>query len=227
MDDPPIATTASHHLTIVDAVWEDGPRAGGWIAERLGPFGPTVGHAVPLGYETYAVLPGTDGADDGYLPALDALLGVLGGFTGERPVHCGMWDGWSWWFEPGTDPGRGAGVYWDEGANPTQEEIDRAVAEAREHFVALCVERPAIAPLALPYRDYYVWTGPLRSATAFRHEPHNPPSLIWPEDRSWFVGIPIYSNEIAIAGSSAVIDAVVTGLHARRATTDDNLDSDD
>ena len=31
-----------------------------------------------------------------------------------------------------------------------------------------------------------------------RAMPHSPPSLIWPTDRAWFIGIPIYTAEIAI-----------------------------
>jgi hypothetical protein len=73
------------------------------------------------------------------------------------------------------------------------------------------------------------WRGPLESITAFRHHPHNPPSLIWPEDRSWFVGIPIYSDDIAIGGSVGLIDALtaVPRLQTRRAARGDLLDIDD
>ncbi|HEY6890873.1 MAG TPA: hypothetical protein VI300_23930 [Solirubrobacter sp.] len=80
-----------------------------------------------------------------------------------------------------------------------------------------------------PERAYYLWSGPLRSAMAFRHETNSPPSLIWPEDRTWFVGTPIDSSEIAIAGPSKLIDAVLdnTRLSTRRATPDDDLDIDD
>ena len=42
-------TVVCPHLVAVDAAWDDGPDAGRWIADRLGPFGPSVGHAVPLG----------------------------------------------------------------------------------------------------------------------------------------------------------------------------------
>jgi hypothetical protein len=57
----------------------------------------------------------------------------------------------------------------------------------------------------------------------------SPPSPIWPEDRSWFVGTPIYSNEIAVAGSRELIDTVLhdNRLSTRRATPDDDLDIDD
>ena len=64
---------------------------------------------------------------------------------------------------------------------------------------------------------------------AFRHESNSPPSLIWPEDRAWFVGTPIYSNEISVASASELIDAVLHDdrLSTRRAAPDDELDIDD
>ena len=145
-----------------------------------------------------------------------------------------MWDGWGWWYDTGADPrtapGIWVGIAWSEGdERPAQEEIERARADAREELVAERVERPDVEPLELPFRRYYLWTGPLRSATAFGHQPHDAPSLIWPEDRSWFVGVPIYSNEIAVAGATVVVESVLDDprLTARRATPDDVLDTDD
>jgi hypothetical protein len=48
----------------------------------------------------------------------------------------------------------------------------------------------------------------------------------WPDDRSWFVGLPIYTNEIAVAGTAAMADALLVAprLDARRATSDDVFD---
>ena len=199
-----MVTVVSPHLTAVGATWDEGPEAGRWIAERLGPFGPSLGHAVPLGYAAHAVAPipfdgdAEDVAHVGPLAILDILLDLLGPFTGDQPVHSGMWDGWGsfFWDAVGPDPG---------------------------------VERPDAEPLELPHRQYHLWTGPLRSATAFRHEPFVQPSLIWPEDRAWFVGVPIYTNEITVAGPRAVIDAILGDprLDARRATPADVLDGDD
>jgi len=233
-----VVTVVSPHLVAVDAAWDDGPDAGAWIADRLGPFGASVGHAVPLGYPAYAVVPipleDDPDADCGCLPAIEALLDVLGPFTGDQPVHCGMWEGWGWWYDTGADPRTAPGmavvVSWPQGdERPAQEETDRALADAREELAAERVERPDVEPLDLPHRRYYLWTGQLRSATAFRHQPHDPPSLIWPEDRSWFVGVPIYTNEIAVAGTTVVVDALIADpqLSARRATPDDVLDTDD
>jgi hypothetical protein len=233
-----VINIVSMHLVAVDAVWDDGPDAGRWIADRLAPFGPSVGHAVPLGYAAYAVVPipadDEPEGDRGPLSVIEALLDVLGPFTGDQPVHSGIWEGWGWWYDTGADPRKAAGmqvlIAFPEGEDrPAQDEIDRVVAEAREEMAAQRVECPDVEPLDLPNRRYYLWTGPLRSALAFRHEPHNPPSLIWPEDRSWFVGAPIYTDEIAVAGTAAVLDAVVADprLNARPATPDDVLAGDD
>jgi hypothetical protein len=52
-----VVTVVSPDLLAAGAAWDDGPGAGSWIAERLGPFGGAVGHAVPLGYAGYAVVP--------------------------------------------------------------------------------------------------------------------------------------------------------------------------
>src|SRR4051794_7412593 len=166
--------------------------------------------------------------------ALEALLDVLEPFTGEQVVHSGVWDGFGWMYSTGEDPrtapGMAAHVAWpSDGPPPTQGERDRALAEARELMAADRVEAPDAEPLRLPHRDYYLWSGPLRTALAFRHEAQSPPSLIWPEDRSWFVGAPIYTNEIAVAGPEAVIEAVIADarLGARHATPSDDLDSYD
>jgi hypothetical protein len=239
-----VVTVVSPHLLAVDAAWDDGPDAGAWIADRLGPFGPSVGHAVPLGYEAYAVVPvpaphfdcercppvPADAVERESLPVIEVLLEVLGSLTSDQPVHFGMWEGWGWWYDTGEDPRTAAGmgvlILFSADDDRSAQEKDRALAEAREELAADRVECPDVEPLELPARRYYLWTGGLRSVMAFGREP---PSLIWPEDRSWFVGAPIYTNEIAVAGTTVVVDAVVDDprLNARRATPDDVLDIDD
>ena len=133
--------------------------AGRWIADRLAPFGPSVGHAVPLGYAAYGVVPvpWDDDADDdhGPLSVIEVLLDMLARFTGGQPVRCGMWDGWSWWYATGTDPriNTGVGVSWPERYRPTQEAIGRARAEAQRVVAALeelACERQAGAVAAEP-----------------------------------------------------------------------------
>lgn len=167
--------------------------------------------------------------ETGYLPVLDALLDVLGRFTGEQRVHAGMWDGWGWWHAPGEDPAAGVQVCWDEGQSPSRAEIDIARAQARAWAATTSVQRPDVEPLVLPHRTYYVWTGPPTAVTAFRDCATDPPSLVWPEDRAWFVGAPIYTNEFAVAGTTEIIAAVLADarLEGRRATTHDELDGED
>jgi hypothetical protein len=65
--------------------------------------------------------------------------------------------------------------------------------------------------------------------TALRDKWEDPPSSVWPQDRSWLLGAPIWTNEIALAGTKPLIEAVVGDprLNARDATPDDALDIDD
>src|SRR4051794_28496180 len=120
-----VVTVVSADLLAVGAGWEDGPRAGEWIAERLAPFSDAVGHAVPLGYPAYAVvpIPFQDASETDCAPLIvtDALVDLLAPFTGEQSVHCGVWEGWPWWHRTGSHPsaaqGMGVGVAWPEDAS--------------------------------------------------------------------------------------------------------------
>lgn len=198
--------------------WDETPEVGGWIAERLAPFGPTVGHAVPLGYEAYVVVA---------VERFGELIGALGRFTGDQPVHCGMWDGFGWWRTPGARSE--IGLYWEEGYEPTPEDIESALARGRAWAAAREIPRPAVELLRLPHRDYYLWTGPLDTALAFEGVDADPPSLVWPDDRSWFLGVPIYTNEVAVGGSSGLAASLLAeaALGARVVQVDDVLDGDD
>jgi hypothetical protein len=231
-----VADVICPFLTAVGARWDDGPEAGRWIVDRLAAFGPTVGRAVPLGYEAYAVVPvqwdqHEDDDDYGPLSVVELVLDALEPFTNGQFVHCAMWDGWSWWYPTGADPRVNAsvGVFWSDEERPSQEWIDRTRAEGVESVAAHSVEEPNAERLDLTERKYYLWTGPLASAMAIGHEPQNPPSLIWPDDRSWFVGAPEYTREIAVAGTDSMITALLADSRrgARRASSEDVLDIDD
>lgn len=225
----------SPHLAAVGAAWADGPAVGGWIADRLGPFGFTLGHAVPSDYEAYAIVripPVSDDPQvgDRSVETMLAVVETLQPIMGDERVHCAMWDGFPFWYETGGDPVKHAAagtfvVSWD-GDPPTQAEIDRVRAEMAVRDARDLVERPAATPLRLPHRDLHVWTGPPRSVSAL---PDQIPSLVWPENRAWFVGAPIYTFDIAIGGTETHIDAVCSAsrLDARRATADDVLEGDD
>jgi hypothetical protein len=225
-------------LARAGASWDTDPSAGAWIAPLLGEFGPTIAANVPAGYAAHAVvsIPDPDAESDGLpyrFPWLDTLLDVLEPFTGDQPVHCGLWEGWAEFYDHGADPRTAPGmtvlVAWSEDERPSEAEEAEARRQAQESLVALRVERPAAAPLELPHRGYHLWTGPLRSAPAFRGQIDEPPSLLWPEDRSWFVAAPIYTREAAVGGTAAVVDALLASerLDARRADRATELDIDD
>ena len=116
---------------------------------------------MPLGYPAYAVVPAPPDDDlqagDGYISVLEALLDMLGPFTGDQPVHFGMWEGWGWWYDTGADPRTAPGtavvIAWPEGDDrPAPVEIDRALADAGDELAARRVERPDVEPLDLPDR---------------------------------------------------------------------------
>ena len=95
--------------------------------------------------------------DRGCFFPIEALLDALAPFKGDQPVHSVMWEGWGWWYDTGGDlrtaPGMAVSIAWGEGDDrPAQEEIDRALAEAREDLAAQRVERPDADPLELPHR---------------------------------------------------------------------------
>jgi len=228
----------SDKLPQAGAAWDDDPSAGAWIEPLLAGFGTSIGENLPAGYPAHAVVPIPDVdvpvdslPDD--LAWLDTLLAVIEPFTGDQPVHCGLWEGWAELYDRGADPriapGMAVHVAWPDGERPSEAEQAAARRRAQERLAELRVERPAAKPLELPHRRYHLWTGPLRSVTAFRGLIAAPPSLIWPEDRSWFVSVPIYSREAAVGGPEALVDAVVAadGLGARRADPSTVLDIDD
>ncbi len=147
------------HLVAVGVAWDDGPDAGGWIAGRHGWFGPSVGRAVAPGYDGYAVVPIAPEDDPhahrGGVATIEAMLDVLDRFTGDQPVHFGIWDGWPFWYDTGSDPRAGIaiGALWsEEDDRPAREELVRGRAAARELAAANRVECPtstrSISPTA-------------------------------------------------------------------------------
>lgn len=233
----------SDALARAGATWDADPSAGAWIAPLLGEFGSTIAAGVPRGYAAHAVVP-TEG-DGPYTPSesmdwLDALLDVLEPFTGDQRVHCALWEGWGWLYDHGVDPRRAPGMsafallaesvpWWDVRGRVRARAARRsAQARAEDRLADRRVERPAARPLEHPGRSYYLWTGPLRAVTAL-HDWPDPPSLVWPDDRSWFLSVPEYTREAAVAGAPELISAVLADqrLRAQPATPDTVLDIDD
>ncbi len=214
------------YLSAAGAHWDSGPEAGEWIGPLLDEFSDLLGHAVPAGYEQYAIIPIPRSKEDPEqqdISALGALIEELRTFTGEQTVHTGLWEGWGWLYAHGLDPrtAPGAAGYVAGGS---------AAGDAQgvpDWFAATRVERPNAGLLRLPNRNYHLWSGPLDSALAFGHQ-KDFPSLIWPEDRSWFVGIPIYSAEMALGADARKIEEILSSpsmreLGARRAGRDESL----
>lgn len=71
--------------------------------------------------------------------------------------------------------------------------------------------------LRLAHRDYLLFVGPLAGAGRWGATPYaldiprhiNSPNLLWPEDHSWFVATEIDQEWTGVAGSAALIDAVL------------------
>lgn len=240
----------SDELARAGAAWDPDPGAGRWMLPLLAELGPRIESTVPPVYDAYAVVPfpldqgrpeERDVDPDGAYDRLDALLDALAPATGDQPVHVGLWEGWGHLYDHGDDPATAPGMaafyvsadrpgwwQWGSRARAARAELRRARDEARAELAAMRVERPAAAPLDCPHRARFLWTGPLRSATALRRYGALP-SLVWPEDRSWFVGVPEYTREVAVGGTSALVDAVLADprLDARPAAPATVLDIDD
>lgn len=216
-------------LTAAGASWDLGPAAGAWIGPLLDEFGATLGHAVPAGYEAYAVVPipwGDELPERQDYPVLEVLIAQLAPVTGTQVVHTALWEGWGWLHDrdqdPRTAPGSAAFVISHDEA---------ALRHAQEAMARNRVARPHAAPLMLPARNYFLWSGPISSVAALRHN-GDIPSLIWPEDRSWFIGAPEYTTEIAIGADERILRTVLDApalraRGARRAERDELLQVDD
>ncbi|MFE5342009.1 hypothetical protein ACFQ80_17400 [Isoptericola sp. NPDC056578] len=156
-------------------------------------------------------------------------------------MHVGLWEGWGFLYDHGDDPATAPGMaalyvsderprwwQWGRQARAGRDELRRAQAEAAAELAAMRVEGPAAASLDYPHRSRFLWTGPLGSALALRR--HDAlPSVVWPEDRSWFVGIPEYTREAALGGSAELVATVLDDarLGARAAAPGTELDIDD
>lgn len=218
------------YLSAAGAAWDPGPAAGEWIGPLLDEFGPSLGHAVPAGYEEYVVVPipgGDEVVERQDYRVLEALIEQLAPVTGEQIVHTALWEGWGWLYNRGENP------YTAPGYAVLTFGVDHDVAlrQAQEAMSRRRVARPDASPLNLPARNYFLWTGSLSSVAALRHT-GDIPSLIWPEDRSWFIGAPIYTTEIALGADERIVRAVlnapsVRALGARRAGRDEVLLLDD
>jgi hypothetical protein len=77
-----------------------------------------------------------------------------------------------------------------------------------------------------PHRDYALFSGPIDGFFAFCRSPWEPPSIWWPEDRTWFVSTDIDLDGTYVGGSSACIETILgdQALEAFPAYPDDRID---
>ena len=132
--------------------------------------------------------------------ALDSLVQVLGEHTAPGTTCCfALWEGFGWI--------RGSPAVASFGASP-----GAAGADVPAAFDAAVVAGPR---LHLPGRDHLLFTGPLGAATQMGWWPDEnwfisqSPSLFWPTSRSWCVATEIDLDSTVVAGSTALVDAVL------------------
>jgi hypothetical protein len=142
------------------------------------------------------------------VPTLARLLDVLADHTAEDDCFHALWEGYGWL------DGRGVAYLVARGTTPVP---------------APPAPQPALPPevltgprFRLPERNYLLFRGPLRAALAVGDDhggwvsddgepwfsPQSP-NLIWPADRSWCVATEIDFDSTLVAGSRALVDAVL------------------
>lgn len=218
--------------------WARPGRDWDWIAGRLGPFGGSVSSVVPVGFAAYARIlhpaeePGVEGRlvrwsdvarwagvalqpdaqfhtialpavrpaapppwrGQGptpgrlYPPDADVLAAVLRRHT-STPEECrfGLWDGY------------GPGVMLAAPGSSPEPVPDPIPADVREG-----------PRLHLPARDYVCFSGPVEAITApIGLGLDRTANLAWPRDRAWFVASEIDLPWTYVAGSVALVEAVL------------------
>lgn len=241
------ATGATLHPT---AQWWKVARRPDWHAGA-----PLVGHDEPWpdGYDPVRHVGARRGAPgewrsgdprEGELDAgqLDALAGVLGGWTDPDRITAAFWNGSSW--EGGqvlTAFTARRGPLWRAG--PVRR---LAVARHLRRARRLVHDLPTgadIAPavlagprLQLPAREHLLLAGSLGDVAALASgtatadvEPFRPgtrtPSLLWPDDRSWCVATEVDFDSTLVGGPRALIELVLADpvLEAFEVSQDDSL----
>ncbi len=198
--------------------WDDDASAGAWIEARLGTWA-TVAGVMPAGYPAYVCFANAadpqESAFGGLIghaglsrpDRLDQLLDLLAPITGDQRCHFALWTGFGDLYDHGTDPMRTTSFGYLTASGPDEPAPDASELSSREreYRYARMIERPAAPTLKLPGRAYHLWHGPLAAARAMQRADHSP-TLMWPEDRSWFVGSEIDYLVTILAGPTELAD---------------------
>jgi hypothetical protein len=143
-------------------------------------------HAIAVSLDEAEQLPPWHGARPrhGSLEPDDAraLIDVLGRHT-STPSRCWfcIWDGYGWGDEASL--------------------AHRAGLAGRLADPPIPAEVRAGPRVRLPWRDYYLYSGPLDAALAFVDSEGQTPNLFWPDDRAWCVASEIDLSSTYVAGS--------------------------
>lgn len=219
--------------------WSSEVAAADWIVERLHSFASDVGSLIPEGFEAYArvlhphrrvgqdrrikvrwadvareadtVIGPTVQLDElnpspaiesplvGTLERdeLDALVDLLAHHT-DSPQSCwfGLWEGYGWM--------QGSPAVAELALPPAHKRFGRR----RQPPV-----KPAAPPgprVQIPGRSLALYRGPIEAAAAFCQPPtFQSPNLWWPEDRAWCVASEIDLPSTYLAGTQALVQAVL------------------
>jgi len=86
---------------------------------------------------------------------------------------------------------------------------------------------PVASFVTLPYRNYWLHRAPVGDAThSFESFPDRQANLWWPADHAWFVVSEIDFDSTVVAGSRALVDAILAStLEALEVTAETDLSS--
>jgi hypothetical protein len=199
---------------------------GDWIAPRLAPFASCVGALVPRGFAAYARIAHRDehvsatGIPADLLVVISELLRRQGVWTG---CSFAVWAGYGW------EGGGGVLVGCPDTVPVDHERIKEIKAAAATPAFPLDVLNGP--KLSLPHRAYIVFAGPLAAALELGdYRMHTfSPDLIWPRDRSWFLGTDTDLDFTYLGGSAALARELLDDarLDAVSVVADDPLEPDD
>lgn len=132
-------------------------------------------------------------------PSLEVLCGVLAGHT-SADANCffALWDGHGWIH---------GGMAVISATDDSEADLDPGSGSVPPAYPREIIDGPR---LRHPFRDYILFSGPLSRATHLGCDPwRQSPNLFWPDDRSWCVATEIDFDSTLVAGTAAVVDAVL------------------
>jgi hypothetical protein len=196
------------------SVWSDEVSSAEWIGPRLHPFNQDTGSVVPEGFDAYCRI--FHPVETYRAPRRWAEVAAENG----RVVHPEMQ------FHmvtrtPGAPPPlrveRGDGPSWGRCPDELRSRLNDVLAQhmATQQECWFCVwegwggseDHGVTARVRFPYRNYLLYRGPIDApAPKDGFGDSEPPSMWWPDDRSWFVATEIDHAWTYVGGSEELIE---------------------